>query len=475
MRIQVLLLLALTMLTIGCSAIPSAEISDREFEAQRSLKQGELPISLAIGPTRISVTGLGVEGFDKAAAVQTNLIEGQLLEKLQMAKIVRSQSLLPARDDVDVEQLFWESRKDLLLELEITNLETRFDSHNGFWIPNMLIWGYSMVPAWFIPTDRYELELQAKYKVRFIDRSKAAIEETVTVSTIGTFDELDKGWRWFGLGAVVGSSLNNKSNWERITAKLFPSAASLLAQKVSYRLRDSLKKISSAKNYRKTARRSLALVVGIGEYQQSRKWPIKRSYGNGARDLAKSLKKRFGERYVKAIFDGDATLERFDKLLKEHCGQSRPGDDVYLYFAGRSTGQSLLFHGAGERGGGRLSVAALATRLSQCPGNVNVLLETGFPDIEIPTKLLFSPFSRRSINVFVAQNTGREWTAPAGYNRGLFTHHLIAAIDGKGDLNNDNYLSLKEIVSYVSLRVESASGFNKTTKQSPAAFLVRSE
>ncbi|MDF1664129.1 MAG: hypothetical protein P1V97_20340 [Planctomycetota bacterium] len=475
MPTRIFCLIALSSLLLGCSAIPSAEISDKDFEIQRSRQSAPLPIKLAIAPVKISVTGQGMEGFDKAGAIKTSLLERQLDEKIQQAKIVTSQSLLSSKDDTSLDQLFWESGADLILEIEITGLETRFDSHNGFWIPNMLIWGYSMVPAWFIPTDRYELELQGTYKVRLIDNPQALVEESVTVSTIGTFDELDKGWRWFGLGAVVGSSLNNKGNWERITGKLFPSAASLLAQKISCRVEESLKSATSDKNYANDARRSLAIVVGIGEYQQSEKWPAKQALSAGAKALAKSLSLKFGPRYVKSIFDGEATLERIDTLLKEHFSRAREGDDVYLYFAGRTSGQSLIFHNAGERGGGRLSMAALAKRIKDFPGRKKVLLDVGFPDVEISSRLFFNPLLRQSISVFAGQRTGQYLTVPSGYGRGLFTHHLIAAVDGKGDLNKDNYVSLKEMVSYVTLRVESASGFNKSTKQSPSAFLVESD
>lgn len=465
--------LALTCaFSMACTAIPSADIADEDFQAElkQSANRASAPLRLAIAPATVSVNGLGREGFDKASAVNTSIIEQQVLEKLSQAKLVQSQRILPRSSDSNVDTLFWESQDDVLFELDITSLETSFDSHNALWIPNMLIWGYSMVPAWFIPTDRYKLELQGRFQIRLLDRKEPLFTESVTVSTVGTFDEIDRGWRWFGLGAIVGSSLNNKGNWERITAKLFPSAASLLAQQISCRLSPALRKLVRDPNYETQSQRSLAVVVGLGEYQDSKIGAAQKAHRVGAKDYSRVLKAKYGDRYVKTLIDGEATLSRFEAVMKEQLSLARESDNVTVYFAGLTSKSDLLFYDANKQGQGRLPLTALSDLLKTVNANSKtVLLDVGFPDLKIGENELFKPLTQQSINVFTAQRTGRDWIVPAGYRRGLFTHYLISAIMPKGDIKKYKVWTLRELVSFVTLRVESASGFDKSTKQSPKA------
>ena len=466
------ILMTACVFTLGCTAIPSADIADEDFQAElkQSANRNSAPLRLAIAPATVSVNGLGREGFDKASAVNTSIIEQQVLEKISQAKLVQSQRILRRSTDSNVDTLFWESQDDVLFELDITSLETSFDSHNALWIPNMLIWGYSMVPAWFIPTDRYKLELQGRFQIRLLDQEEALFSETVAVSTVGTFDEIDRGWRWFGLGAIVGSSLNNKGNWERITAKLFPSAASLLAQQISCRLSPALRKLARDPNYERESRRSLGLVVGLGEYQDSKVGTAQKAHRVGAKDYSKALKAKYGDRYVKTLIDGEATLSRFEAALKEQLSLARESDSVTVYFAGLTSKKDLLFYDANNQGQGRLSLTALSELLKKVKANSKtVLLDVGFPDLKIDESELFKPLTRQSVNVFTAQQTGRDWIVPAGYQRGLFTHYLISAILPRGDLSKYRTWSLRGLVSYVTLRVESASGFDKSTKQRPRA------
>lgn len=471
MTVQFKLLLFTLLSCAACSSVPEAgDLASPDFDQLLKVKAERCDSQLAIAPVAIRVSNAnGQEDFVKSKAMDLRAMQQSLRQWITKSQQFREVTALPLTRNAQYDDSAWSSRADLILEVTLSRLDVRFLDHNGLWIPNMVIWAYAMFPSWWIATDSYELELEADVKVRLVDSEKAIFKSKVSAKGQGRFDEFDRGWRWFGIAAILGPGFNAKGNWLRISQQLFPSVSSQLAKSVSVSLNKDLRRVITAPTFPEQSKRHFALVIGLSEYEDQEAMPIRPSATVGAKAVARQLKRLGSHRTAFQLFDAEATLDRFKRLINTDLKRIRENDELMIYFSGRTVSSSLLFHETDRRRKGRLRFKDLAKLLKPIPGRIHLFLEVSLSDLEGSAESLFQDFTRAGINVLCANKAGRSTRIPKDYDRGLFSHHLSAALSGKADSNADKQLSFQEIADYVVLRVESEAGFYQSLQQTPQA------
>jgi len=467
-----LLLLAGALLS-GCNMIPTAEIRDRDYRNIIGRSDKPMDNTMAVAPLLSVVKGRGQEGFEKASVVKRAGLEARLLSSLQQGRLLRKVIGLKQVDGKTLDGQAWSEGADLMLEVSVSELETKFERHNLLWIPNMLLWVNFLAPAWWIPTDVYRLELKADVRVRLIDQPTPLYQSSVTATAEGTFDEFDRGWRWFGLAAVLGEYFNSKSSWERISTKLYPAASSMLAQKVAVLLDRELRPIVEGKKFRSLSSRTMTLVAGVGSYDKNA-LPANPRAAASAKHFAGALAKTLGARYVKALGGAEATKARFLSSLRSHFQHLRANDRAYLYLAADSRAGAIMFYDAGQKGSpaGLLSIKELAAELGKLRGRVTLFLEADFKDLKLTASQLLQPLTKRGISVLCAVAPGKKIPPPADLDIGLFTFHLVRALGGRADANADKNLRVEEIAAYLLSRVRADSALSKGGVQELAVSLA---
>lgn len=478
-----LALIALTTALCGCSAIPNADLKINDYKELRARKGKAMDSNLSIAPVKIAVKGTGQEGYKLSPIVRSEMLQGQLQRWIEGGGLFRKVVTLKAEEGQTVDGQAWAAGTDLIVETTITELNTSFKDHNGWWVPNMVNWFMFMIPAWWVATDEYQVTLKAELRVRLIDQTQPLYQDTIEGTAKGIFNEFDRGWRWFGLGAVFGENFNARENWKRIAERLYPAATSSLAQTIAARIDRDIRPITSAASFQQTSRRTLAICVGVGNYESAKDFPVNPAASAACNAFTKGLSEGIGSRYIVTLRDAEATVDRLERAIESHLSRARTIDKVYLYFAARTKGSgaegSILLHEARADGSkGQLSLSRLGELLGKLNGQVSVFFESDFAGAKpapATSRTLFAPLTKQGVNVLSAGLPGASVLVPRIYQYGLFTLHLGQGTSGKADADADGQVSFSELARYVGRHVRSDAGFFKGVKQNPSAELAAAE
>jgi len=468
-------LLCLCAIASGCSSIPKADILTAPFTTALSKRHSTLPLRAVIAPVSIKIEDAGRKGYSRREVATARDIQRALKRSIGKLSVFQSVAEISIAEKLSLDDLAWRQGSDLIIETELVGMQARFVGHSGWWIPNIVNWAYFLAPSWWVATDDYELVLTARIRLRLVDQTEPILATNVSANVTGRFNEFDRGWRWFGLGIILGESFNNRENWQRIARRLFPAGASSLAQVAAVELGPQLEKIVGSDLFERRARRTLGLCVGIDQYATKQEFQPDPASGAAASAFANSLERFSGQRQTKKLSNANATLSLLRRAIDQHLRRARARDDVYIFFSLRSVvtnGEAyLLLYDADDATQSRLSIPRLAELLSGVAGSVTVLFETDFQGAERSSVLgLFTPLTGRGINVICAGTPGVKLPPTEVYPFGLFTRHLIRGFGGRADLNSDKRVTFKELAASVPDAVESEAGLYNNSSQRPLAY-----
>jgi peptidoglycan/xylan/chitin deacetylase (PgdA/CDA1 family)/uncharacterized caspase-like protein len=228
-------------------------------------------------------------------------------------------------------------------------------------------------------------------------------------------------------------------------------------------------------------RESWAVVIGIDDYAH---WPKLRyavNDANGMRDLLIN-RFRFKPENIFSLSNQDATREHILSLLGDKLANPelvKRDDRVFVFYAGHGTTRKL------PSGRDLGYIVPVDADVSNFQGQS--ISMTNFQDIAeaIPSKHLFfvmdscysglgltrgggsqnylKEMTRRTARQMFTAGGADQEVADGGPNgHSIFTWTLMQALEGKGDLNADGYITASELASYVGPVVSSLS------RQTPA-------
>jgi hypothetical protein len=465
---QFILCVSLVCGNTGCVDLPGkGDVSApgiNEFlgrDPGRSLAGG-----LGVAPITIDMERLNLEfeGIKPEQIVDTELFQQEVVDWAQKTKLFQQCNLLKREEeDQSFDDIAWATGSDVILETTIVGIKPRFKGHHWSWIPNWVNLVMLTIPAWWVATENYELEVNVELKLRLLDQPQAQLITTTKAVVEGRFDEWERGFRWLGLGMVFSPGMNTGENWTQIGKKLFEACASKLSQEMVKTIDEEFREVTAKKEYGKAKKRTLAIVVGIGTYKDRNNFQPNPEASKGARQVAKELTNKYGSRYVKTLIDSQATKKRLEKTIADFFGKkARAGDNLVLYISARTTMLGgtpvvVMYDSTPERG--VLPMGSLSNKLAQAPGNKAFLLETDYPEKygRKPLETLFKPLFSKKITVMSATKPGR-LQVPTGFGMGLFSYHVSQGLKGKGDLNKDGQITFAEVGVYIDDKVRSDSG-----------------
>ena len=222
-------------------------------------------------------------------------------------------------------------------------------------------------------------------------------------------------------------------------------------------------------------RESWAVVIGIDQYT---KWPKLRYAVNDARGIKELLisKYSFKPENVFTLFDEQATRENILTLLGDKLGNPdmvKHDDRVFVFFAGHGATRKL------PSGRDLGYIVPMDGDVKDYHGKA--ISMTNFQDIAeaIPAKhVLFvmdscysglaltrgggsnylQEMTRRSARQMFTAGGANQEVADGGPNgHSVFTWTLLQALEGKGDLNGDGYITASELAAYTGPIVSSLS------------------
>jgi hypothetical protein len=334
----------------------------------------------------------------------------------------------------------WRHRDTYVAAVAIENLRTRFDGHNGWWIPNVVNFLFNVIPAWWVATEEYSLDLVARLTLSSAESGAQLVTARIPITVSGTFDDFDRGWQFFG---PIHSSLD-ADGWRGIATKLFPAAERELSVAVARDLDQALRAVSEREKLRAAERKTLVLAVGVTHYQDPRALPPVAFANDDARRVASSFV-ALGARpeHVVTLVDGAATVAAVRSSIAEHLGRARDGDGVVFYFAGygarRHDGAPALLLGDATAGGdvGWMELGQLASLLAGLHGKKVVIIDAGFggsgrsvmgaapPRPRAPD---LAALDKAGLAAILAGDPDQPALGPEHLGSGLLTYHLVHAL-----------------------------------------------
>jgi uncharacterized caspase-like protein len=227
---------------------------------------------------------------------------------------------------------------------------------------------------------------------------------------------------------------------------------------------------------------SFALIIGIGKYKDPRIPTLKFSHADAHavyETLAHAERAGFRKENMKMLLDEGATLLNIKKSISNWLFQNTNDEStVVIYFAG---------HGGTETDKTRVENDGIAKYLLPWDCDSDDLFASGLSSTDF-NRLLSTIKARRMIYFMdacyaggvtqkgardigisdgpaqkLAQGEGRIVIASAKPNQrswedeklghGIFTYHLLEALSGKADIDNDGYVSIMEVFKYLEKNV----------------------
>lgn len=202
---------------------------------------------------------------------------------------------------------------DVLLEIALRQVNTLYDGHNSWWVPNVVLWWLVMVPAWFVATEEYSLSLTVDLRVRSVDSGRILHQHSQPARVEGTLGEFQRGFQFFGF---LWPS-NEASNWQAVAESLAAGARGEVGARVCRELDTGFRESAKAADFRDRMRKTVAVVVGVSLYEDSLNLPPLLYAASDARAVARALQESLGvqARHLSLLLDRQATREALESKL----------------------------------------------------------------------------------------------------------------------------------------------------------------
>ena len=455
--------IALSLLVAcGCSSLPGPSDPARDPAIQA--------LAAAARPAhgRLALAPLRVELADSERAKGWHLEELPELSPAAFARdatvALRASARWSATEEVADAQVAaaWTHGDDFLARLTVQHLRTRFEGHNGWWLPNVVNFALNLFPAWFVATEEYTLALDAELELWSAASGAHLATRAWTVSVAGTFDELDRGLQL--LGPIWPSF--DADLWRNVAGKLAPGLRQALAVTLAAEADAALVELGDG--LPALTRQVLAVVAGVSHYADLPGAPVAPGCANDAELISAGLveSRWLRQQQVRTLRGAEASEARLLASIDEHLGRARPHDLSVIYLAGYGAydagGQPcvLLADARADQAQGWLALPALLDRLERLPGSKLLIVDAGFAGVgrSYPGAhdggFAVADLTRPRVATWLAAGPHEAALTPNHLDGGgLFTHHLaLRLLSGLGDELTTAHAGVRdEVAAYAEL------------------------
>jgi hypothetical protein len=360
---------------------------------------------------------------------------------------------------------------DLLLRIRIRRAEVFFAGLEGLlYALNWANWWLFWASSWFIPDERYALEIDAEVAIQSVRSERTLVSAPLFARAERSLDDFERGLVFPGLPYLPG--------W--IGAENLRLAASVVRPFALEEIYLGLLNWLDGVFRRRAASlfsgdgTTLSVSVGISRYQDYELHNL-RFASSDAEAFHRALL-LFGDiplKNARILRDEAATAEAVRTALEKIASQAGPADEIVFYFAGYlAPGRSPVFvcfdtaASAPERGGVSLDEIVLRLEKSRARAALIVIdgaLSGGIAGrslAPIGAPLSFERFEKTAergpaIVALTASAPGDPDGAceVVSLEHGLFTYYLVSAISGAADFDRNREISWEEAMRYAAFEV----------------------
>ncbi len=465
--------LALAALVAGCSNVaPIPFGSDPKVAELRAA--GGAPVEL-----RVSVALPGVptvpettpeDAASHPVALDARDLQGEVVTLLKDEKLFTGVTASPARDRGQALAEAWDRRDDLVLELDVAKADASYKGVNGWFYPNLFLWWYALVPAWWVADETYECQLEATARLVSVHSGREVFRREFRIPVERDLDDFDRGW---GLFVTLKPGSLDADGWKRVGGLLWPHALHRLKVDLFSSLRTDLPKEATAEPFREALSKTLVLSVGVTQHGDYALHNV-RCAEPDARAVAEALQKggNLPAKNVRVLTNAQATGAALRAEIKDFlAGRARDGDTLVLYVAGygvilpggkpalvpydfvpsKADSTAIPLEEIGRalpalRSGRAILVLDVGWA---APGEGRGLADVkGVPEAPAPAEGAFASLAgaRRLLLLGAGPGEGAYEIAETGH--GLLTHALLEGLSGKADGNEDGQVTAEEATGY---------------------------
>ncbi|MHC5078943.1 MAG: caspase family protein [Planctomycetota bacterium] len=385
-----------------------------------------------------------------------------------------------------------EKGADLVVMFKPLKTEVRYDGRDFLmWGADLILWTFLWFPAYFIPDEKFSVELDLEMRVLDAYSGREIYGKTFKGKKSHTFDDFSRGFGILDIWSpILAQWTLAENNYRKVSKALMPHALhqvkKALLKDLAIEFRTALQTPEVQNRITPKVRRLFSIVVGAGNPRGLRRRRLRYAEAD-----ARTVWRQFRANREPAMdMDGSTLItgnsataesirEAIEKLKKSY---PRPDEDVLFYFSGFGA------VGKGTTGAEPFLVAAdtdprdiekTAVPLSEIVealeglgvARVGLIVDAGFgrrhrgkslgkaPGVlESPQYPKAPEGQSRSWLLLFAGQTGQRVIEVREFRHGLMTHFLMEALAGKADKDGNGKTSLQEIHDYLKEKVPGLSG-----------------
>ena len=382
-----------------------------------------------------------------------------------------------------------------------------FEGNTGWYIPNLGLWFYLMVPSWWVRDETYKLEMEIEARFHSVHSERQVHRATFKVAQTRNLDDFQRGWSLFGIFTVPGSL--KESNWKKIYEKLQPQVAREAEIALLENTLTEFMQAAGTQEFRSAMEKTLAVVVGLSSYKD-RNIPNLQYAAEDARGVHAFFIDENGggilKKHTLLLRNERATKQSFTEAITGFLRKmASPWDRVVLYFSGygaterdsavQETTENDAPAGSDKPGPAAADfylttydtvmgdIGKTAVSLSALDGFIDsirareciIIFDTSFSS-ELPLRALtnFKGLQGNPLDdiagsgnraVLVSCRLGEGALEVSDLRHGIFTFYLLEGLGGKADSNKDDTVTVKEAYDYLSRRVALESAVESCPQQ----------
>jgi hypothetical protein len=473
----------------GClSGLPLDTLSmDRVQEIKKEEGSGA-PLSLVVAvqageAQTLSTTELGEDRY--AVSYSAADVADGVARDIDALHLVLKVQSLPWDGEANERTLRERAREqgaDLCLMLKPLSKEVTYLGHNGWWVPNLLLWAVVLVPAWFVPDETYRTDIEFEAALFDLRTGTEILRKSYRGSQELRLNDFQRGWHvWSVFAGAIDAS-----NYEEAGREIGPLARNRARADLYVELAQVLNDEDPTQEEPAAPDRPVggpvAVVVGV-DHPRSMKAMSMFAAADALR-FSKFLGSHAdgsSAQNVVLLRNDEATLPVIREKL---IGLARGADRVYFYFAGfgvRHEGRAYLVPAGGnpeKPSETCLSVFEIALLMKGSGAKGRFLfLDAGFSGTGARSagsgkgELAKNGFtkadpSKGGTGLFLAAGPSGNVLEGGEYEGGLFTTVLINGLQGPADQNRDSRFTAAEIAGYLAREVPTAA-LSNAAEQTP--------
>ncbi|MBI4568064.1 MAG: caspase family protein, partial [Planctomycetes bacterium] len=350
-----LLLLFVAVALAGCGGETEFVTIDDDPDVQRRMADWE-PIGATVGvvpirfhddfdPERINAKTEETNRF--SVSIDREVMRKEFLEFFRHNKVFASTTELGRWDDQFTLNEWldkaWDENLDAVCEVTVRRYEVGWVGRNGWYWPNLLVWGYTWVGSWFVADERYFADAEFHVTLHSAHSKFQIFRGEYRNQAETNLDDFQRGWDLFGIFLIPGSM--RPDNWGKVNSVVMPLAMHDVKVKMFKDYAGTLKPFLDRRvpnpggpDANVVTGKRMALVIGAPDvYGDYRITGVKYA-GNDASalhyHLTEALAADFPTKNVRLLTDKNANRRNILDGLRWLQEKIRPPDDVIIFFAG---------------------------------------------------------------------------------------------------------------------------------------------